>query len=1262
MADEPIDLGDDRYQIGERLGAGGMGVVYRAFDRERNTEVALKLLRKFSADAIYRFKQEFRALADVSHPNLVQLYELVSAGERWFFTMELLDGRDFLGHVRGGAPAGVEDAVEPTAQPASNDDTATLATARISRSVGPTTARPPFDAAAERRLRHGLRQLVAGLDALHRAGHLHCDVKPSNVIVTRDQRAVVLDFGVATRLAGGVGASDPDHLVGTPAYMAPEQIRGDPIGPASDWYGVGVMLYEALVGQRPFTGEVDDILEAKLAGPPVAPELRVPGLPDDLARLCGDLLALDPARRPTGVELLARLAGVEAEPDTTPTPSAPGGRPRPPPPPAAAGGLLVGRGHHLAVLEQAFERVVAGQPQVVLVGGASGVGKSTLVAAFLAGVQEQADVLVLDGRCYERETVPYKALDPLIDDLTRRLLDWPAERVAAVLHGDVRPLAQLFPVLNRLEAVVGAALDRPIPDAQEQRRRAFAAARRLLERLAARGPLVLHIDDVQWGDTDSALLLAEALRPPTPPLLLIASYRREEATASAFLKVLAPAVGEHVALEVEPLDAAESAVLASRLLGQLGASTGDAVAIARESGGNPFFVSEMARHLAAAGGSTPSISLDGVMRARIDELPSPARALLDMVAIAGRPLAQQVAIRAAGLDDDGAAAVTLLRNQHLVRTRGGRARDPIEPYHDRIRDAVVGTLPPDKLRAATARLAVSLEAWGEADRETLAALWDGAGNAERAAAHYLAAAEHAADALAFDRAARLYQRHIELDQATGAERGRAYRALADAHANAGRSAEAAAAYASAADELEVVQALRCRALAAENLLRGGLVDQGVDTLTAVVEDLGMRMPATRLRVLLGVLIGRFRLWLRGLRFRARRQLDVTLEQLTRLDITWAASTALGTCDPLRGALFQNRHMLESLAIGEPVNVTRALANEAIFIAVAGERKRARVEKVLARTAAVAGEAASPDADRWVVMGEAFCRYLLGEWQRAGELCEQAVAMIRERGRGMFWERNFFVVYSLWSLYYRGEIAEMTRRVPELLHEAESRGDLYMVTNLCNGAPGLSRLVRDDLDGARRMARESMAVWSQRDYLLQHADHLWLSVHADLYDGDGRTGLGRIERQWRDLRRAFLLGIEVTRSELFHLRARCALVAAAGAAGSERNALLRIADRDARRLAGERAPYIATWAALIRGGAAALRGDDRAVGHLDDAIARAEACDMVLFREVAHRCRGLVVGGEQGAAEVAAADAWMTGQSIADPARFAAMMAPGFGKR
>ena len=239
-------------------------------------------------------------------------------------------------------------------------------------------------------------------------------------------------------------------------------------------------------------------------------------------------------------------------------------------------------------------------------------------------------------------------------------------------------------------------------------------------------------------------------------------------------------------------------------------------AIARESGGNPFFVTELVRHISvgavlSVGSAASEVNLDEVLWDRIRRLPGGARRFLEVVAVSGQPVRQASVCRVADLGGEGPASLAVLRTGHLVRGAGSGSLDDVEVYHDRIRETVVKHLSPEVLKTWHGELAQVLEDAKEADSETLAVHFEAAGKSEMAGKYYAEAAAKAAKALAFDRAAKLYRQALELWPNAG-EAGRSLRVgLGDALANAGRGVEAARAYQDAANSARRArQSCSCR--------------------------------------------------------------------------------------------------------------------------------------------------------------------------------------------------------------------------------------------------------------------------------------------------------------------------------------------------------------------------------------------------------------------------------------------------------------------
>lgn len=1176
------EAGTDRFAIGRRLGAGGMGAVHEAFDRRHGARVALKRLHAANAEARLTLKREFRTLADLRHRNLVSLLELVEEGGELFFTMELLDGVDFLQFVR---PGGTEVPVSGFTETAPTGD------------LGSPQGRLPAGASApdEARLRDALGQLAEGLAALHGAGKVHRDIKPSNVLVTAEGRVVLLDFG----LAADDETPRRPGVAGTRSFMAPEQATGHRVAAAADWYAVGVMMHLALTGELPYRGADAARKRAHELRPSVRE--RAPDAPLDLAALCEDLLALDPSARPSHVDVLARL-GRRVTTTALATPD------------------FVGRAPELRALHDDFHA-----RRTTLVLGDSGVGKSALVREALARVRQAApDAVVLRSRCYERELVAYSAFDGIVDELARFLRDEPR-----FVPPDATILARVFPSLATVPAFAAPS---PLEEGGPPvlRARAFTALRAILLAVAEARPLVLAIDDLQWLDADSAVLLRELLAPPRPAFFLVATAR----TVSSATEALGPSTR---ALSIEPLTPDESRQLVSEALA--GSDPAAVEALVREGGGHPLFLLALASRAEHAG-APGAVSLEDAIWSRVEALSPRERALLELAAVAGAPIDDAPGRMAAAMDHAAySAAADALRVGRMTRNAGGPGEHRLEAYHDRIRGTVLGRLTATRKRAWHARLADAIEATGcaDGDRQIVVQHLLGAGETARAAQHAERAAAHALHTLAFDRAAELYA--IALRHGDGdARRSKALRvALAETLASGGRGTEAGEAHLACLEDADADARLDHRNQAAGHFLRSGHLERGLATLSDVLAELGEALPATTTRALLALIGPRLLNAVRGLDWEPRAKDDVPRDVLRRLDVYHSVSAALCLVDTARGAVFQAKSVALALGVGEPLRLGRSLTLEACYTGSTGASGLERGERLLAEVAKIARMTGDPYLRACTFMARGFLDYHGGAFRSAEAAFVEGERRYRDETRGSYFEGGFCHWFRLNALRHRGMWSELSRGFEGWIRSAERRDDRFMEAAIRLNLNAIW-LVRDRPDEALRDLERTRWSPPEGGYHLQHWYVESARAEIGLYAGDAKAALARFRPFMKALGRTLIPRMRIHRATMHWTLARLLL-----ASGGPLPAIERLA----RRLRDERIGFATVWADLTWAAVLHRRGQRAGAEEaLERAASTAERFDLPQYAAAARHRLGH-----------AGARTWFADQGILDPGRMTLLWAP-----
>lgn len=1080
--------GSSRYEIIRQIGKGGMGSVYEAHDRLLGTRVAIKTFDPRSSSGLLYFKREFRSIAELRHPNLVRLFDLKVEGERWFFTMELVEGQPLHHYLRQHAQ--IADATTRlTVLPDEVEDSSAGWTGNTSAAIpidvtGPVAG---LDALPVAHLEVGpvlqapacvvsdllglLTQILDALEALHSHDVIHCDLKPDNILITEHGEVKVVDFGIAQDLTA---SHWQDRVLGTALYMSPEQTRGQAVTPASDLYSLGVMIHTALTGKRLFDGNAVEVMVAHRTRLPPRLHTHVADLPSGLSDVVHAMLAKDPAER-IGIADIRAALGLRASGKVD------GAKARP-------RSVFVGRRQEVAALRACMSQALERRVQVALVQGESGAGKTSLAEAAMR-TAEELGFQVARGRCYEREDVPFPAFDRLMDRLTMRLSDW-SPQALEVWSESLEDAARLFPVFNHLLHKVHRPPPSPGQDPVGMRQRGVAGVISLLAALCTRSPMLLVIDDLQWSAPEDMELLSAILKGARRcPMMVLGTYQHEATEATHALRRF---LRQHrddealCALHLGPLSQGD-------IQGVLVQVTGDGLperalsSIAHQTGGNPLFVEQMAWMLAQNGprrwddrDALPD--LEDIVRWRLDRLGGDARTLVEMASVAGGALSRATLAKACAMTAERFdAALDQALRAHLLRATSPEEsavqNAHIDLYHNLFREVAYRDLKPARHQALHLALARTLterldndehEGTRAAALEALYRHWLQAGQLQLAWQRGLEAAAEATRCLAFERAAQLYLdilgdserpgiAHLTVKarpaSLTPAVLSRVWEQLAEVLEFIGDYGGASWALAEALDCLsegdeppavelpsaeedehaEVIRRLTLRL--ADDLVKTGQLESGLLVFERLLAPLGLRLVRSKLEAT--GLLATLRLMLTASDVLPERRHAITEAERYQLELFQRVFEAFCLVRPLYMTEALLRFQALARRVDDPAARAYDLTFEAAFVSMTSRREE-RFERSYALLDEADGWFEHTDlffGPIYVQATRGYLAWLKGDLGDSQRWLEEALEKVRANNGMHLWEAFMARAWLMRTYHTRGRHAQAMEIAQALMREA-----------------------------------------------------------------------------------------------------------------------------------------------------------------------------------------------------------------------------------
>jgi len=750
---------NDRYRLGEQLGSGGMGTVYRAHDDTLDRDVAVKVLSGsgLGTEGRDRLLNEAQAIAKLSHPNIVSVFDAGEEDSTPYIVMEVIEG------------ASLHD-------------------------------RPPEDMQG---IVNVAAQVCAALEHAHSHGVVHRDLKPENVLIADDGTAKLMDFGIARSVASRM--TSEGEIVGTVFYLAPEIALGQDFDGRADLYSLGVMLYELTTGELPFAqGDPLTVISQHIHASVVPPRAKNEAVPPRLDNLILELMEKSPENRPASAgevqKILERSDLLDPEAEGVKEIAVMR---------RIARGRFVGREQELMDATGLWNKALAGEGQLLLISGEPGIGKTRLIRELSTHVEVTGGRSLI-GECESEGGAPYAPFAQIVRKSLRQGAENGFELPEFVLGDllelapDLKPYYPDVPPNPKLE-----------PEAEQQR--LFENVVAFCQAISEHSPLMLVIEDAHWADSGSLSLLRYlAGSPRNQRTLLAATYREVELDEArpfheALLELNRKRLGTR--LKLKRFDEQQSRDLLAAVFDE--EITPEFLdAIYAETEGNPFFIEEVCKALVESGqvfhteDGWDRLGIEEIeipqsvrvaIQSRVSKFPEEYQDTLNLAAILGREFDFDTLAEASDLDEDTLIeALETAEDAQLIEEISGAGGATFSFVHALIPTTLAEGVRTLRRRRLHKRAAAAIEVTRPEDYEDLAHHHEEAGNEEQARHYYTKAGERASAAFANQEAEDHFRAALELEP-SDEERASLLTLLAEVVARVGRYDEGIAAWEQAAD-------------------------------------------------------------------------------------------------------------------------------------------------------------------------------------------------------------------------------------------------------------------------------------------------------------------------------------------------------------------------------------------------------------------------------------------------------------------------------